>query len=208
MLNLWKKHWFDFGALGALAILLYVLLWPTTLSAYHAVLWLSLASLCLHQVEEYRFPGTFPGMINTAMFASARPDRYPLNMRSAMLINLGLGWGTYLLAAVLAERAVWLGIATILVSLGNTVAHTFLFNIKGRSLYNAGMATCWLLFLPVAIAFFRVLSTGHLATADDFAIGIPLGLVLNITVLLGIAWLKDPATQDAFPRRSLLPKDR
>lgn len=208
MTGLLKKHWFDLGGLFALSTLLFVLLFAARLSAYQTVLWLSLGSLFLHQLEEYRFPGTFPGMINTAMFSSDRPDRYPLNMRSAMLINIGLGWGTYVLAAFLAERAVWLGIATILISLGNVVAHTFLFNLKGHSWYNAGMATCWLLFLPIAFFFFRFLSREHLATPADWAIGIPLGILLNIAVLASITWLKDPGTKDAFPRRSLLPKDR
>ncbi len=203
-----KKHWFDLGALLAAVTLLCVLFLHASLSAYQTVLWLSFASLCLHQVEEYRFPGTFPGMINTVMFKSDRPDRYPLNPRSAMIINMGLGWGTYLLAALLAERAIWLGIAAILVSLGNVVAHTFLFNIKGRSWYNAGMATSWLLFVPTAGYFFRVVHHGHLATTADFVIGIVLGILLNIAVLNSISWLKDPATTDAFPRRSLWPRDR
>jgi len=203
-----KKHWFDLGAPMAIAVLLFVLFGHTSLSPVQTILWLSFASLFLHQLEEYRYPGTFPGMINTAMFASDHPDRYPLNMRSAMLINMGLGWGAYLLAALLGEHALWLGIATVLISLGNVVAHTFLFNIKGRSWYNAGMATCWLFFVPIAFFFFRVLSREHLATAADWAIGIPLGILLNMAVLKSIGWLKDPATTDAFPRRSLLPKDR
>lgn len=208
MSKILKKHWFDLGACLALIVLLYVLFGHASFSDYQTVLWLSFASLCLHQVEEYRFPGTFPGMINTVMFASDRPDRYPLNMHSAMIINTGLGWGVYLLAALTAEHAVWLGITTVLISLGNVVAHTFLFNIKGRSWYNAGMATCWLLFVPIAFLFFHVLSSEHLATTADWAIGIPLGILLNIAVLKGISWLKDPATPDAFPQRSLLPKDR
>ena len=203
-----KKHWFDLGALLSAATILYVLFYHDSLSVYQTVLWLSFASLCLHQVEEYRFPGTFPGMINTVMFKSDRADRYPLSPRSAMLINMVLGWGTYLLAALLAERAVWLGIATVLVSVGNVVAHTFLFNIKGRSWYNAGMATCWLFFVPVIIVFSLVLSNGHIATTMDFAIGIPLGILLNVAVLSAITWLEDPATLDAFPKRSLLPEDR
>lgn len=203
-----KKHWFDVGGILAVVTLLFVFLSRAGLSAYETVVWLSFASLCLHQVEEYRLPGTFPGMINTVMFKSDRPDRYPLNMRSAMLINMGLGWGTYLLAALLAERAVWLGIVTVLISLGNVVAHTFLFNIKGRSWYNAGMATCWLFFVPVAIAFFHVLSSEHIATTVDFAIGIPLGILLNIAVLRLIVLLEDNRSTDAFPRRSLLPRDR
>jgi hypothetical protein len=207
MLGLLKRHWFDLGSMLAAITLLLVLLLHPGLSAYQTVLWLSFASLCLHQMEEYRIPGTFPGMINSVMFKSDRPDRYPLNMRSAMVINTGLGWCTYLLAALFAERTVWLGIATVLISLGNVVAHTFLFNIKGRSVYNAGMATCWLFFVPIAFFFFHVLYSEQLASTSDWAIGLPLGILLNVAVLKSISWLKDPATTDVFPRRSLLPKD-
>lgn len=201
-----KKHWFDLGGALAVVTLLLLIFFHADLSAYQMVLWISFASLCLHQVEEYRFPGTLPGMINTVMFHSDRPDRYPLNMRTAMLINTGLGWGTYLLAALLAERAIWLGIATILISLGNVVAHTFLFNLKGHSWYNAGVATCWLFFVPVACFFFRALYGEHPATITDWSIGLPLGIVLNIAVLKGIGWLKDPSSADAFPQRCMLTK--
>ncbi len=41
-----------------------------------------------------------------------------------MLVNVVVGWVSYLLTAVFAERALWLGIAAILVSFGNLVAHT------------------------------------------------------------------------------------
>jgi hypothetical protein len=41
-----------------------------------------------------------------------------------MLVNVGVGWVSYLLAGVFAERALWLGIAAIFVSFGNLVAHT------------------------------------------------------------------------------------
>lgn len=203
-----KTHWFDVGAGLAAITVLFVLLGHSVLGAYRTVLWISFASLCLHQLEEYRFSGTFPGMINSALFSSDRPDRYPLNMRSAMLINVGLGWGVYLAAALLGEHAVWLGIASILVSLGNVVAHTFLFNIKGRMWYNAGMATCWLFFVPIVCVFFPLLHRHALATSADYAIGIPLGILLNAAVLGSIAWLKDPDLPDPFPQRSLLPKDR
>ncbi len=203
-----KAHWFDVGAGLAVATVLLVLLEHVGLGEYCTLLWISFASLCLHQVEEYNYPGTFPGMINTAMFASDIPDRYPLNMRSAMLINVGLGWGVYLAAALLGEHAVWLGIVSILISLGNVVAHTFLFNIKGRTWYNAGMATCWLFFMPIANVFFHLVRRDALATSTDYWIGIPLGILLNFAVLGSIDRLKDPASPDPFPTRFLLPKDR
>ncbi|MBL0009004.1 MAG: hypothetical protein IPP25_17995 [Saprospiraceae bacterium] len=59
------------------------------------------------------------------MFKSKMPDRYPLNTNSAFYVNVVVGWTSHFLAAVLAEKAIWLGIATMVVSVGNALAHTF-----------------------------------------------------------------------------------
>jgi hypothetical protein len=48
-----------------------------------------------------------------------------------------------LLAALFWGQAFWLAIATIMVSLGNVLAHTLVFNIKVRTLYNPGLFTNW-----------------------------------------------------------------
>lgn len=71
-------------------------------------------------MEKYRIAGTFPGMINSVLFKSNMPDRYPLNTNTAFCINVLVGWLTYFLAAILAEKVLWLGITTRLISLGNT----------------------------------------------------------------------------------------
>jgi Protein of unknown function with HXXEE motif len=160
----------------------------------------------LHQFEEYRYPGYFPGMMNTVMFSSKKPDRYPLNTNIAFIINVFVGWFTYFLAAVFGERVLWLGIATILVSVGNFIAHTFLFNIKGKTFYNPGMLTAIVLFLPIAAYFGYLLIQGNLATPIDWIVGVVLGILLNfIGILKLIDWLKDENTEYIFPERFLLP---
>jgi hypothetical protein len=167
---------------------------------------LSLISLFLHQFEEYRYPGYFPGMMNTVMFSSKQPDRYPLNTNTAFIINVTVGWLSYLLAALLSERALWLGIATILVSVGNFIAHTFLFNIKGKTFYNPGMFTATLFFAPIAGYFGYLLIQGNLATPADWIAGIILGIAFNVLGILKlIDWLKDENTEYIFPKRFLLP---
>ncbi len=172
-------------------------------------MWLSLVSLFLHQLEEYRIAGTFPGMVNTMMYNSKMPDRYPLNTNSAFYVNVVVGWTSYLLAAILAERAIWLGIATILVSVSNVLAHTIIFNIKGKTLYNAGLATSWLLFIPCAYFFIYIIHTKHLATKTDYCIGIILGIILNVVGILKlIDWMADKDTNYIFDNRNLLAKDR
>ena len=170
------------------------------------LLWLSLGSLLLHQVEEWRFPGYFPGMANTVMFKSDMPDRFPLNANSGMLINVVLGWGGYFLAALLWKQAIWLVIATMLVSLGNIFAHTIIFNIKGRTMYNPGLVTSWVFFAPMVYLIFGMVISERMASPSDWVIGVALGIALNyFGVYKMIIWLADKNTQYIFSRRFLIP---
>jgi hypothetical protein len=201
-LNYLRYHWFDLAI--ALAIALSIGLYIIQPSGMTLVLWLSLGSLFLHQIEEWRFPGYFPGMLNSAMFNSDLPDRYPLNANSGMIVNVFFGWGGYLLAALFWHQAIWLAFATILMSIGNIVAHTIIFNIKGKTLYNPGLITSWLFFAPIVYLFFDMVITEHLATPLDWVIGLVLGAVINyFCVYKMIVWLADRNTPYVFPRSFL-----
>jgi hypothetical protein len=148
-------------------------------------------------------------MLNLVLFASKQPDRYPLNANTALIVNVVIGWLGYLLAAVLGEKAIWLGIATMLVSVGNFIAHTFLFNLKGKTLYNPGLLTAIFLFLPIALYFFVLITQDDLATPLDWILGVGLGIALNyIGILKLIDWLKDEQTAYIFPKRCLPPAAR
>jgi hypothetical protein len=197
-------HWFDVGI--GLAVLASGYVLTASLNTLSVLLWANLIALFLHQFEEYRFPGTFPGMMNTVMFNSPHPDRYPLNTNTALVINVSVGWLAFLMAALLGAGALWLGIATMLVSIGNVLAHTFLFSIKGGTRYNPGMLTAITLFAPIAISFGYVVVVGSSATPIDWALGLVLGVVLNyIGILKLIDWLKDENTPYVFPKRFLVP---
>jgi hypothetical protein len=205
MLSFLRNHWQDLGLGFALILLVLLPQYSGGMTPLSVVLWINLVALFLHQFEEYRFPGYFPGMINQVMFKSDQPDRFPLNTNTALIVNLTVGWLAYALAAVFAEQAVWLGIGVILVSVGNFIAHTFIFNIKGRTYYNPGMVTSIVLFLPISVYFFYLLISLSTATPLDFVIGIALGIVLNaMGILKMIDWLKDKDTRFVFPSRYLL----
>lgn len=200
-----RLHWFDVGLV--LAILTGASLLITHPTGLSLLLWLSLIALFLHQFEEYRFPGYFPGMMNTVMFSSQHPDRYPLNTQTALIVNVLVGWLSFFLAALFNEQAIWLGIATMLVSIGNCFAHIVLFNIRGKTRYNPGMLTSILFFLPLAVVFYAGVIQHHAATASDWILGIVLGVALNyLGVLKMIDWLKNEQTPYIFPARSMLPR--
>jgi hypothetical protein len=197
-----RLHWFDVGL--ALAAVVGGVLPVIPVDRLLFVLWLHLIALFIHQAEEYRYPGYFPGMLNTTLYASTKPDRYPLNTNTALLVNVAVGWLVYILAAVLGETALWLVIATMLVSAGNVVAHTVLFNLKGKTLYNPGMLTALLLFLPIVVYCCSLIIQGQLASALDWILGLALGIILNyVGILKLIDWLKDEHTTYIFSQRFL-----
>lgn len=196
------RHWFDVGGLLAVVTILLLLFNYNTISPLRIILLVSFISLLFHQVEEYRFPGYFPGMVNTVMFNSKHPDRFPLNTQSAFIINVCFRWGVYILAIVFAEKALWIAIASLMISLGNVFVHIFLFNIKGKTFYNPGMATALLLFLPIIIYFFLYVQHNNVSQPMDYIIGIPLGIVLNyLGVLKIIDILKNKNTRFIFAKR-------
>ena len=59
-MNTLRKHWFDIGGVLGIAILIVLMFVHELLSHYTLLMWLSLVTLFFHQVEEYRWPGTFP----------------------------------------------------------------------------------------------------------------------------------------------------
>ena len=208
-MKFFRNHWYDIGGFFSIILLTYIFACLSNLTNYQLIVWFSLVSLFFHQLEEYRIAGTFPGMINTVIFKSVLPDRYPLNTNTSLVINVLIGWLVYFLAALFAEKAVWLGIASILISFGNLLAHTFLFNLKGKTWYNAGLITCWLFFAPVIYYFFSIIITNNLATRNDYLIGIILGIILNTAGVFGtIRLMADKNTAYIFPARNLLQKFR
>ncbi len=138
-------------------------------------------------------------MINTVLFKSDMPDKYPLNSNTALIINVSTGWLTYFLAALFARQAIWLGIASILISAGNFIAHSILFNFRGKTKYNPGMITSIILFLPISCFFFYALIISNSASLTDWIIGFILGIILNTAGIIEmIDWLKDKNTKYMF----------
>ena len=111
--------------LGAVLVLVWLIARPNFASV-QLILWVSLITLFLHQFEEWRWPGWFAGMLNIGLFRSDDPTRYPLNPTSAMVVNVVVGWSGYVLAALLWSHALWLGVATLMVSIGNCAFHLVL----------------------------------------------------------------------------------
>ena len=108
-----RRHWYDLGLIpAAVTIGVLVLRWGD-MDVLQRLLLLNFVAIILHQYEEYGFPGGEPGIINIVVRPSEKPDRYPLNQNSAMLINVLATYGLYLVP-VFFPRIIWLGLAPVL----------------------------------------------------------------------------------------------
>ena len=202
-MRLAERHWFDVGAGLGVLLAIWLVVDGSSLDTITLILWISLLTLFAHQVEEWRWPGWFPGMLNVVLFRSDDPWRFPLNVRSGLVVNVVVGWGSYLLAALFGERALWLAMATILVSVGNCVLHLIVIPIRGRIPYNPGMATSLVLFLPVSVWFF--VTAWSSMSVGDVVVGLLLGIVLNVGGVIGVIRALEDRGAPPFEDRQVLP---
>ena len=87
----YRDSWFNVGAVLAMAIAGALALSHRKISRSRLFSILNLAALMAHQFEEYGSPGYFPGLLNGGVFKSDKPDRYPLNTNSALIVNAVAG---------------------------------------------------------------------------------------------------------------------
>jgi hypothetical protein len=198
-----ERHWFDVGAVLGIALAIWLVIAGSGMDTITLILWISLLTLFAHQVEEWRWPGWFPGMLNVVLFRSDDPWRHPLNVRSGLVVNVVVGWTSYLLAALFGAGLLWLAMATILVSVGNCVLHLLVIPIRGRMPYNPGMATSLFLFLPVSVWFF-IVAWPQMSVADT-VIGLLLGVVLNVGGVIGVIRALEDRNAPPFEDRQIEP---
>lgn len=173
-------------ATSAFVVAIYLLIVRSADLPLHGILaYLLFATLCLHQLEEYGWPGGFLWGLNSLQ-GSDLPDRFPGNRLAAFLVpvvtTLAGGYWIFCHLSPIASAA-FASFAMI-----EVIAHTVFgiamlrrFRDKGKtSIYFPGNATSWFLFAPLALAAFHILGSDGLMTASDWwlSLGIVVGGVL------------------------------
>ncbi len=153
-MDFYRKHWPDVGVGLATGISIGMTVFRKKLSRTQVWSVWNLVALLLHQFEEYRFPGYFPGQFNTGVLKSETPDHYPLNTQLAMLINTALAYPFYVLP-VLFPKKVWLGLAPVLFGFGQVLGHGIVFPRLAKARYSPGFLASLFLHLPLGIAYIR-----------------------------------------------------
>ena len=209
--KLTKTHLYWDVAVFDLVLVLLLVRWDA-LASWQRVTYGLMLVMCLHQVEEYRFPGGFPWGLNDFL-GSKNPMCYPGNRLSASFVDI--------LAFVLAvPPLIWhctpvLAVVYALFGCIECCGHLAFgikawhkYRAKGKeTLYFPGSATAFLGFLPLGLVTFQELSRASLLAGDVWlrAAGI-LAVYTVFFFLLPTVLVYDKNSPYIYPRRGYFEK--
>ncbi len=208
-MDFYRKHWPDVGVglAAGVSLAMTIFMMRSRNKRARAQLWSAwnLVALMLHQCEEYRVPGYFPGQFNAGVLKSETPDHYPLNTQLAMVINTALAYPMYVLP-VLFPKKVWLGLAPVFMGFGQVLVHGLIFPLRAKARYGPGFVTALGLHLPIGIAYLRQIRREQPVTGTDWIKG---GIALIGFAVGGIAapilLFRDKESPYRFTQRQMGP---
>ena len=210
-MDFYRKHWPDVGVGLATGISIGMTVFMTRSrkkrSRAQVLSACNLVALLLHQFEEYRFPGYFPGQFNAGVLKSETPDHYPLNTQIAMLINTALAYPVYVLP-VLFPKKVWLGLAPVLMGFGQVLVHGIVFPLRAKARYGPGFVTALCLHLPIGIAYLRQITHEQPVKGTEWIKGVIslLGFAIG-GIAAPILLLRDKESPYRFTKHQVGPYD-
>lgn len=128
---------------------------------------LAFPMLIAHQTEEWVRPGGFLEFCNERFLDSGQPT-WPLTERVGFHVNVTIGWGTAIAAALLWRRTPVPAALVLGIESGNVLMHTGM-AVRERG-YNPGVATAALLFAPHALLGARWLKRSGRMTRGSAAV--------------------------------------
>jgi len=203
MLQFYRNNWYNIAGAACLFMAFFMGFWGDRFSPIQVILIYSFMALLAHQFEEYVFPGGAPVVLNAAFYGEKQDyDRYPSSKQSCMLVNT-LVWPFYI-APIFYPEQIWLGLSTMFFGFFQVLGHGITMNIKGRTWYNAGMATAVLLHLPIGIYYIQYVTVNGLASHQDYIFAAcALSAAVLLIVVLPVQWLKNRNTSFTFSDKEL-----
>lgn len=204
-MNYVRQYWQDIGGIIGVGVCVILLFYHQHMPEHQVILWLSFVAILFHQFEEYRWPGYFPGVFNIIIFKSANPEQYPLNSHSAMVINLLIAYGFYLLPVIFPDQ-IWMGLAPIFMGFFQLLWHGVFANSKIKGIYNPGLAAVILLHVPIGWWYIHYITAHKLVTTYDWILGIAYFIAATyVLIVKGNLWMKNEKSIYRFSQKQLGP---
>ena len=143
-------------------------------------LWLALLVIYMfHQTEEHLWPGGFRQFTNAHVFKSGN-DNWPVDIGGVALINIGYVWLPVGLAVIYPAALRWIGLGWIGLTLINALTH-IVSTIRLR-IYNPGLITSIVLFLPFTIFVLALEAQRGMLSGTEIGLVVVAGILLHVPV--------------------------
>jgi hypothetical protein len=189
MLSRFAVNWQNFlPPLAAVGTVAWIALFRGEETSDRALFAALLVIYFLHQIEEHLWPGGFRQFTDAHMFHSG-DDNWPVNIDGVALVNTAYVWLPVALAAIFPQTLRWVGLGWIGLTLINGVIH-IVTTLRLR-LYNPGLVTSIVLFLPFTIYALTLGVERGTLTGGDVGLIMLYGVLLHLPVaaLFGIPFL-------------------
>ncbi|MCT0010729.1 HXXEE domain-containing protein [Weissella confusa] len=141
-------------------------------NALQTVQLITIAILFLHFFEEFGFPGGFPYTGVKLLLGRDERDKtkWDSNNLSSMYGNWGLMVLVYISAIAFPEVKI-LTIGMMMFNVLEVLMHLVFFEVRRKEMYNPGLATAFLGFIPVTVYYFMNLYSVSDFVWYDYVIG-------------------------------------
>lgn len=203
----WNRHWYEFGLVpAAIALVVLIVKWGE-MPILARVSLINFIGIMLHQFEEYGIPGGTPVFMNKYMRGG--DERYPLNQFSAMIVNIVIGYISYLLPVFLPD-IIWLGMAPILFGcVFQVVMHIGVFAGKFHRFYNPGLGAVLCIHVPCGIYYIWYTVSNSLVSGRDWVFTVIYMIVLvAFTALAGQVIFSSKDSKYPFDEKEIAAGER
>jgi Protein of unknown function with HXXEE motif len=180
ILSRFAANWQNFlPPLAATGIVAWIVLFRGAETSDRALFAALLVIYFLHQIEEHLWPGGFRQFTDAHVFHSG-DDNWPVNIDGVALVNTAFVWLPIGLAAIFPHTLRWLGLAWVGLTLINGIIH-IVTTVRLR-LYNPGLVTSIVLFLPFTICMLALGVERGTLTGREIGLILLYGVLLHLPV--------------------------
>ncbi|MBR1793415.1 MAG: HXXEE domain-containing protein [Bacteroidales bacterium] len=150
-LAFYRRYWAAFGGLIFVVLAFVLGVTVESIPSLQRIMILLFMALLFHQFEEYIYPGGFAIANNVGLFKNRQdPARYPLNERSAVVVNVVLAYPLYV-TGIFCYRCLWLDIFIAYFTMMQIIVHCFKINGTLRVWYSPGCFSAVFVMLPLGV---------------------------------------------------------
>lgn len=199
------NNWYYIGGIIFAVLALLIGMFGDTLDPMRRIMIVLFMCLLAHQYEEYAVPGGFPSSWNVGVSGEIEfGDRYPLNTKSAFIVNICCAYPIYILGIIFFNVHV-ISIFITYFTMTQIFVHGIVMNRKMGTLYNPGVGTALFVMVPVGIYSLHFIGSHYnIPSWNWWAPLVAFPFIAFLTILLPILACRDLGTSYVFPARDTI----